>query len=144
MILKVLLNMKTKEFLYKWAVCEILYYEDEFQTINKLHLVHIDYQGFVKKNLSQTLYYCFDIDDDYLFLRSKTYILKVKPEAIRKIYPTPLFSWGDSVQEIERPEITGEIDNIIWHQKDQEFKYYIKVNGKVKSRRYSPNELKKL
>lgn len=58
------------------------------------------------------------------------------------VIPTPTLIWGDEVQEIERPQIQGEIIKIQWHYKDNEYKYYISINGRPKSRRYDANELR--
>jgi len=133
--------MEIKDYLSKWLFCIRLYYKDEFQEINNLHLVNPDFREFVKNNLTNTLYKCIKINGKYLVIHSKDYKLEILPEAIKIIMPNPKFEWGDKVQEVESPEIKGEVENIIWHMKDNEYKYYIKVNGKSKSRRYNPNEL---
>lgn len=134
--------MGTNRFLNKWVICKVLYYQDEHQVINELDLVHDDYKIFVQGNRIQTIYKCTSVDNVFLTLKAKSFEIKVKPEAIKNIMPTSTFSWGDIVQEIEHPEIIGEIDNIIWHDKDQEYKYFIKIGSKLKTRRYSSNELK--
>lgn len=142
MTLKVLCPMGTNIFLNKWVVCKVLYYQDEHQVINELDLVHDNYKTFVKESRIQTIYKCTNVDDVFLTLKARSFEIKVKPDAVKSILPISVFSWGDIVQESERPEIQGEIDNIIWHDKDQEYKYFIKVEGKLKTRRYSFTELK--
>lgn len=134
--------METSNFLNTWVVCKVLYYQDEFQKIDELNLVHDDYKSFVKENRIQTIYKCTNVDSTFLTLKAKSFEIKVKPEAIKIILPKSTFSWGDLVQEKERPEIQGVIDNIVWHDNEQEFKCFIKVSGKQKTRRYSYNELR--
>ncbi len=85
---------------------------------------------------------CVSTENDYLILETKNEIFHVRPWNKMKIVLEPQFTWGDFVQEIVRPEIHGQIDNIIWHEKDQEYKFFIKINGKIKSRRYNSNELR--
>ncbi len=84
---------------------------------------------------------CVGIDGDYLKMRYKNEIFHVKDWEGITIMPTPGFVWGDKVQEVERSEVAGEIIRIQWHTRDQEYKYYISINGKPKSRRYNSNEL---
>lgn len=137
--------METKEFLNKWVFCIHLYWKDEFQEINNLYLVEKEFQNFVKDNRMQTLYKCVAIENDYLVLQSKKFMLKVKKEGIKKILPQSTFQWEDMIQEIERPEIMGKIEDVIWHEKNSDFLYYITtIDGKKKSRQYKAHELKKL
>ena len=84
---------------------------------------------------------CIGIIDDYLILKTKTETFSVRYWDKMKIMSPSKFMWGDKVREVERPEVQGEIDNIIWHDKDAEYKYFITINGKPKSRRYNYNEL---
>lgn len=61
-----------------------------------------------------------------------------------KVIPNPPdFEWGMDVQEIEHPEVCGIIDELFWHHKRNKFLYYITINGKRKSRRYSDKELRR-
>lgn len=90
---------------------------------------------------------CVGIENDYLVMKCHDGIFHVKFWDGINIMPTPKFVWGDQVQEVERSEVRGYIVRIGWHDKDQEYKYYIKIKGKTKdwiykSRRYNENELK--
>jgi hypothetical protein len=134
--------MKTKNYLGRWVSCKHLYYKDEFQVINNLHQVHPDFQEFVKNNRTQTIYKCVEIMNEYLLLRSKKFDLKIKVDGIKDIYPNPAYEWGTNVQEIERPEVIGVIDDLIWHQNKNQFLYYLSIKGKKKSRQYYEYELK--
>jgi hypothetical protein len=98
-------------------------------------------RDFAKNKVGFAFGKCIGIFGEYLIIHNDEYEIRMQPELVHRIYPTPKFEWGDKVQEVERPEIKGEIINFIWHLKDQEYKYFIKVNGKPKSRRYNPDEL---
>lgn len=134
--------MAIDEYLNKWVTCKTLFYRDEFQVIDKLEFVHPSYRDFVKQNRTHTIYKCIGVDDNYLNIRFQSFDLKVKPEAIHSILPTPVFEWGSSVRVVSRPEISGVIDDLIWHQNKQDFLYYLRVGGKRKTRQYQANELK--
>jgi hypothetical protein len=134
--------MVIDKYLNRWVTCKTLFYKDEFQVIDNLELVHPSYHDFVKQNRIQTIYKCIGIDADYLIIRSRSFDLKVKPDAIHSLLPTPAFEWGSSVQEVSRPEIKGVIEDLIWHQNKQDFLYYLSVGGKRKTRQYQANELK--
>lgn len=82
-------------------------------------------------------------DDDYLIVKTlKGETVRVRQEGILKILPTPQFKIGDWVKEIMRPDNQGRIYDFMWHDKDAEYKYFITVNGKKKSKRYNSSELR--
>ncbi|MEC7263578.1 MAG: hypothetical protein VXW38_07540 [Bacteroidota bacterium] len=130
-----------ENFLNKWFYFEILYYKSDFQEINNLDFVHPDDREFVKNNLTNTIYRCIGIEDEYLIAKSRKYTLRVKPKVIKGHLPTPRFIWGDMVYEKAKPDVPAVINDFFWHHKDQRYYYHITVNGKKKSKRYSENEL---
>ena len=134
--------MEIQEYVDKWLVCKTLYYEDEYLKIDELILVHNLDRGLVKNNSTRTLFRCTGVFDDlFLILKSKTFCIRVKVEAVSRVLPYSKFDYDDQVKELNKPELVGKIDLIIWHEKNFEYKYCISINGKPKSRRYSPNEL---
>jgi hypothetical protein len=136
--------MEIKEFINKWMSSDLIYdnySKNESCRTDNLQYVMDEDREFAKNNVGYAFGKCIGIIENYLIIQDKRGILRIMPELIHRIYPTPKFEWGNKVQEVARPEIKGEIENIIWHMKDNEFKYFIKVNGKSKSRRYNPDEL---
>ena len=132
--------MEIKDYINKWMSTDHIYWLDG----NNLRFVKEEDREFIESNEGKYFYLfgkCLGTDGQYLIIHSDKYDIRILPELVRNIYPTPKFKWGDKVQEVARPEIEGEIINFIWHLKDEEYKYFIKVNGKPKSRRYSPKEL---
>jgi len=102
--------MDKKTYIGNWLYCNILFYKDQFQEIDNLEMVHADYRTFVKENLTNTIYYCERIEDEYLVLNSKKFKLKVKANAIKKVLPKSTFIWNDKVSLIEKPNCEAIID----------------------------------
>ena len=134
--------MEIKSYIGKWLSSMHIYWKDTFQEIDNLQYVLEEDREYAKNKIGYAFGKCIGIIGEYLIIHNDKYDIRIRPELVHRIYPTPRFEWGDKVQEVARPEIKGEIINILWHVKDDEYKYFIKVNGKPKSRRYSPNELK--
>ena len=136
--------MDINEYINKWVSSDNIYWKDKFQEIDNLQYVKEEDRVFAKNNVGYAFGKCIGVIEPYLIIHNEKYNLRILPKLVRNIYPAPKFEWGDRVQEVERPEVKGEIESFIWHTKDSEFKYYIKVNGKPKSRRYNPNELDRI
>ena len=60
---------------------------------------------------------------------------------IKTISEPPSFVYGDFVSPVNRPDIIGKIETLIWHFKDKDYNYYISVNEKKKSKRYFAEDL---
>jgi hypothetical protein len=134
--------MEINDYIDKWIASSTIYWKDVYQEIDNLQYVKEEDRRFAKNNIKLIFGKCIGVIENYLIIQDKRGILRIMPELVANIYPSPKFEWGDKIQEIQRPEIKGEIENLIWHMKDNEFKYFIKINGKSKSRRYNPDELK--
>jgi len=98
---------------------------------------------------------CFDDNMLFLFQKIVSYRL-ISPNTVEisyenNIYNTPLkniriinplkFVIGDQVSPKNHPELIGIIWNTIYHFGKNEPMYYIKINGKKKSKRYFENDL---
>lgn len=60
---------------------------------------------------------------------------------IRKLPGPPKHIYGDKVSPGNHPDITGVVCGIGWHFKQNCCFYTIKINGRVKSKRYYDDEL---
>lgn len=141
---KLNIEMKIQDYINRWMFCKTLYYEDSHLKVDELFLVHDADREFVINNRTQALFKCISVvDNSFLLIKAKGFNIRVKAEAVRRLLPDSKFDYDELVREMSRPEITGKIDLIIWHEKDSEYKYYISINGKSKSRRYSANELER-
>lgn len=60
---------------------------------------------------------------------------------IRELSVPPKYIYGDQVSPCNHPNIIGIISQIQWHFKLNCCFYKIKVNGKVKSKRYYDDDL---
>jgi hypothetical protein len=133
-----------EEFINKCIFFEILYYKDNFQEINNLESVNVSDWDYVKTNMTNTIYICTGIENDYLIVKSKKTTLRIKPNLIKGYLPFPKFIWNEKVIQKSKPEIEAIIDDFIWHQNHQQYYYHIYVNGKRKSKRYTENDLIKV
>lgn len=102
---------------------------------------------------------CLDWSIDYanLFQRAVEYqldtnsckaiILKpikdiiISSESIRVLDRPPVFTYGTIVSPINHSDIIGEIREIIWNFKRNDYDYYIEVDGIKKSKRYCADDL---
>ncbi len=130
-------------YINKWLFFELLYYKDEFQIIDNTEFVHPNERNFVKTNLTNTLYHCIGVENEYLVVKSKNKILRIKSDIIKGYLPTPKFKWGDIVYEIGKPNTKAVIDDLFWHHNKQQFIYYLKVDGKKKTKHYRKDDLRK-
>jgi len=88
---------------------------------------------------------CIGEVSGYLVLgRIRNGTIRVRAEGVFRFLPTPEFQVGSLVREVARPEIQGTVYDLIWHDKDLGYKYFLIVNGKQKSRRYGAQELQSL
>jgi hypothetical protein len=98
---------------------------------------------------------CFENDIPFLFQRVISYEI-VSPDTVKayygknnyhvstnKIRPInpPKYRIDDSVSPVNHPELIGIIYDMIYHFDKNEPMYFIKVNGRKKSKRYFENDL---
>ncbi|MCU0432816.1 MAG: hypothetical protein MUC87_05130 [Bacteroidia bacterium] len=102
-------------------------------------LIHPD--DIDKINFGIGLAFCFDYNEGYFHIRLINTVIRVKDFTGSIIMPSPKFQFNQIVKELERPEVVGEVDRIGYHDKDGEYFYYIRINNKVKKRRYMESEL---
>ena len=90
--------------------------------------------------LFQQIIQCKIISYDTVEIIHEDNIYKTSIENIRIISPLK-FLIGDQVSPKNHPELIGIIWNTIYHFGKNEPTYYIKINGKKKSKRYFENDL---
>ena len=135
--------MEIKYYVNKWLSSDIIYWKDEFQEINNLLCIKEEDRDFVKNNIKIAFGKCIGTEGGGLILFNCNFTIHIKPQLVKKIFPTPKFEWGNEIQEVIRPQIKGVIEKIEWHYKNQMYVYYINIDGKMKSRRYNGDELEK-
>lgn len=67
--------------------------------------------------------------------------IEISADKVKPLDKPPVYIYGEKVSPVSHPDVTGSIRDIIWHFKDNEYKYYIFVEGRKKSRRYRSVEL---
>ncbi len=99
----------------------------------------LDIEGSLSQAVVQ--YEIADNGEVLITLPETTYKPDIK--YIRALSGAPKYSYGDQVSPCNHPDITGVIYGIHWHFKLNCCFYTIKVNGKVKSKRYYDDDLRK-
>jgi hypothetical protein len=93
------------------------------------------------RKLFGKLLYCSGVTDDgYLLLNDAYQTYRVKPD-IYKVFPSPIFDYGDTVQDRENPERVGTIRNIEWHYKHGKAYYNLTIAGRDSTKRYFAEDL---
>jgi hypothetical protein len=85
--------------------------------------------------------YCEDFDEPYMMLKTLASSVRAKPWEQMIVLPDPNFVFRERVKEKEGNERIGTISNLIWHFKDENFRYSIMVEGKERKRIYKSEEL---
>ena len=85
--------------------------------------------------------FCLDDKGDYLKLKFKSVIVRVKKEGVKKILPAPKFYWNQQVRIKTSPSLSVEIHDLFWHHKDGDYYYYLLKEGKLDKKRYKESEL---
>jgi len=85
---------------------------------------------------------CIGIDGNYLTLNNKTHTFRASSEGVNRVLDNPIYVYGDAVKILTKPNCEAIIDDLFWHSKDEEYKYYLIVDGKKKSKYYSHKDLK--
>ena len=65
---------------------------------------------------------------------------EISVDSMRRI-DSPKYVYGDSVSPANHPELVGVVCEMIYHFNRNEPQYFIKVDGKKKSKRYFADEL---
>lgn len=105
------------------------------------NLIHPDnLLRFKEFSPSWSLFECVHADVDYITLKLKDEVFKVKPDLYTQVSP-PKYVYGDKVVLTKKPEVSGIIEYISWHVKENKPIYFISVNGKLKSTRYWEEDL---
>lgn len=135
--------MRKEELINKWVSCVEFYYKDSHQTIDNSNLVHPDDHEIIKNKSTFTYYKCVSIEKEYIKVKSSSVSLRIKPEAVKRVYPDPKFEFGDVVQynSSKKGRLILVISRLEWHLKEQVFYYYADHSGKQYKKRLSGEEL---
>lgn len=71
-------------------------------------------------------------------------VLCIAPEGVIRSLPAPLVRLGNPVTVLIGSSAgqLGEVAAILWHHKDEEYKYTLSINGKTKSKRYTARDFR--
>lgn len=117
-------------YLNKWLYYPWLKNSDLDFLINKDDLDRINGLGLVL---------CIAEEEDYITVKNSQNVIRVKREGIQKILPSPKFIWKEIVYD--RDDFKAKIEDLFWHHNKNQYLYYITINGKSKSKRFSDGEI---
>ncbi|MFB9273932.1 DUF6960 family protein [Cohnella cellulosilytica] len=89
------------------------------------------------------VFLCVGEQGEYMVLQYNNEIYLVKPILFKRVSP-PKFTFSEPVRLRIKPGVLGNICEINWHYKAEREMYYIEINGKKKTSRYSSEELIKV
>ena len=107
---------------------------------NKMWGVCLDNQSIQEGLFQAVIQYKIKENGEAVIILPET---AYKPDIkyIKELPVPPRYIYGEQVSPRNHPDITGIIYSINWHFKSSCCFYKIKVNGKVKSKRYYDNDL---
>lgn len=126
--------MSVDLYVNKWLFYPYLKNNDLDYLIHPEDLVKLYSLGVVKG---------LEVDGEYLKVESKGVIVRVKIDGVKRVFPSPDFTWGDEVCILSKPDSKAIIEDLFWYHNKEEFLYHLEVDGKKKSKQYSKDELKK-
>lgn len=91
----------------------------------------------------KVIQYKIDENDNVVILLPKT-TFQPNKKHIRELSKPPAYRYGEQVSPCNHPDMIGLICDIRWHFKLQCCFYTIRVNGKMKSKRYYADDLNRI
>ncbi len=87
---------------------------------------------------------CTGIDGNYLILNNKNNTFRASSEGVNRILDEPTYVYGDMVKILGKSNCEAIIGDLFWHSKDEEYKYYLIIDGKKKSKYYTSKDFETL
>nr|WP_319250231.1 hypothetical protein [uncultured Celeribacter sp.] len=122
-----------------WALCS--WFEE-----SGAHLIHPDDLSRIRRfNPYGVVFNVLADKGEYTEIGAGADKFRVRPEALRLIKPKEswIFELGEIVA-VKGRDYNGTVLGIGWHYKEEKPTYRLKVNGKVKSKRYWSDDLERL
>ena len=122
-----------------WALCS--WFEESGE-----HLIHPDDLDRIRRfNPFGVVFTVLTNDGEYTEIGAGAEKFRVRPETLRLIKPREswIFELGEGVA-IKGRNYNGTVVGIGWHHKEEKPTYRLKVAGKIKSKRYWPDDLQRL
>ena len=100
-----------------------------------------DLTGFLKETHNCKVYECTGYDEFYITIKYGDNCYRVKREFFKST-KAPKFQFGQKVALMDRSDQDAAITGIMWHYEKEEHYYFVMIDGKNKSKRYSESELR--
>ena len=119
-----------------WVVCQY-FSEDRYDEV-----CPDDLEKFLQLFPYQKAFQCVGEDDKFIYLKQENNVYRVKDSLVKAI-EEPKFKIGETVMLSDKNE-EAIVVSIGWHYKFAEPIYIVKVNGKIKRKRYFTGDLQKI
>lgn len=100
-------------------------------------VVDADREAFIALNPAGKIFQHVGAEGEWLVVRYGANTYRVNPDVLRPV-PAPAFDVGQAVTARDRP---GVVADVTWHFKEEAPIYFLQIDGKRSSRRYSEAEL---
>ncbi len=131
-----------RKFKNKWGIV------DGYNALNDETGIHSEDLDYFKQLSDISVFQCIDEDLDYIILKEDVLDIIVEKIRIKSNYfiikKEPCYKVGDKIRPKNHPDKTGFIRLIGWHYKNNDYNYYINLEGKKKKTRYWENDLEKI
>lgn len=128
-------EMDTTKYIGKWLLYPWLKNNEIDHWIHEEDFDKIEGVSVVK---------CTGTEENYLILNSKNTTFRASPEGVNRILGNPMYLYDDVVKILEKPNCKAIVDDFFWHSKDEEYKYYLIIDGKRKSKYYTSKDFETL
>lgn len=83
------------------------------------YLVHPeDIAQLTEQGIGLGLAFCIEEAKEYIKIKYKSTVVRVKKEGVKNTLPPPLYIWGQRVRIKNKPHSGSFIKDIIWHHKE--------------------------
>ncbi|MDE7122201.1 MAG: hypothetical protein K2O42_08590 [Oscillospiraceae bacterium] len=124
-------NEEGTNYIGTWGVCQC------FKGVDDSYVDIVCRDDFFNLIPNGKIFNCVGQDQESIILLYDNKIYRVSPK-LYKVVSKPLYKIG---QIISVDNHKGEVVDIHWHYKNSEPFYYLRIGGKIKTKRYMESEL---
>lgn len=95
------------------------------------------------KLFQRAIQYVYSPDKGTVYILNPVDGAKISVDKIEPVDHPPVFTYGEKVFPADHSDMEGRITDIVWHFKNEDYNYYISVDGRKKSKRYYAADLLK-
>ena len=108
------------------------------------HLIHPDDLKDMKGQGIGIVLCLEDIEEEFIKIKSKSFIIRVKRSGVNKILPPPAFIWNQEVKLKSKPFLKFLVNDFFWHHKDEKYYYQLVMGEKMDKKGYGEEDLEQV